>query len=280
MKFVCSQVRGGNGPINVPIELPGMRGMLYSRPSAGGRGGDVYYVSICGSGLLSRLCLADVVGHGEAVSKVSAEIHRVLQRLMNWPDQRRVLRKLNRLLERKGLTNLTTAATLTYYPPSRSLSFSYAGHPPAWYFDRSDDQWRRLELSRSDTDEFIDGALAITPAARFTRSSIKVEPGDQVVLVTDGVLETPGATGELFGDGSVEAVLAAHRGEAPGRVADALLDALRSHGGSDALDHDDVTFLIVEVTDPPAGPAVWHVLRNRVLRPIGLVSDEQPNGEE
>jgi hypothetical protein len=50
-------------------------------------------------------------------------------------------------------------------------------------------------------------------------------------------------------------------------VADALLAALLAHGGA-ALTEDDVTFFLGEVVDGPAGPAVWHVIRNRVLRPL------------
>ncbi len=40
-RLVCAEVWGGNRPIDVPLKLPGIRGRVYSRPCAGGRGGEI-----------------------------------------------------------------------------------------------------------------------------------------------------------------------------------------------------------------------------------------------
>ena len=154
-RFVCAEVWGGNRPIDVPLRLPGIQGRVYSRPCAGGRGGDIHYVSICSSGLLSRLCIADVAGHGEAVARVSDEIHALLRRYMNNHDERRVLADLNRRLAEGalaadeaeavcGLAGMTTAAALSYLPMTRRLTISYAGHPPGWFFEGRVGQWVRV----------------------------------------------------------------------------------------------------------------------------------------
>jgi sigma-B regulation protein RsbU (phosphoserine phosphatase) len=271
VRMVCSQIRGGNGAVHAPVDLPGIKGVLYSRPCVGGRGGDVYYLSICGSGLLSRICVADVVGHGEAVSQISSDMHGLLRRLMNWPDQRRVLRDLNLLLERRGLDAMATLAAITYYPPTRKLSFSYAGHPPGWLFRRSVDRWERLRLDADgrSTDAFVNGALAVTTEAAFTRSSVRVDYGDRLFIVTDGVLEAINADGELFGTDLVEQILHEQRDGTPDQIAHVLLEALDAHCEGFAT-QDDLTFLCVEFTHDLKGPALWHVLRNRVLRPLGL----------
>jgi hypothetical protein len=58
MVLVCNEVWGGNRTFHGPIELPGLRGVLFSQPCEGGRGGDVHYLSVCGSGLVSRALLA------------------------------------------------------------------------------------------------------------------------------------------------------------------------------------------------------------------------------
>src|SRR5947209_4327986 len=83
LQLVCAEIWGGNRAVYRAVELPGLRGVLFSSPSDGGRGGDVHYLSVCGSGLLSRMCVADVVGHGEAVAAVSGEMHVLLRKLMN-----------------------------------------------------------------------------------------------------------------------------------------------------------------------------------------------------
>ena len=114
--FACGEVRGGNGTIHAQVELPGLRGLLYSRPSAGASGGDIHYLSVCGSGLLARVCLADVAGHGSGVAAVGAEMHAHLRRSVDVIDERKVLDRLNRRLNEMGVGAMTTAVLATYYP--------------------------------------------------------------------------------------------------------------------------------------------------------------------
>jgi hypothetical protein len=45
---------------------------------------------------------------------------------------------------------------------------------------------------------------------------------------------------------------------------DRLLAALLAHTGRDRLVHDDVTVFVGEFVDGPRGPALWHVLKNRL----------------
>src|SRR5262249_39256908 len=98
------------------------------------------------------------------------------------------------------------------------------------------------------------------------RTSVKVNYGDRLLVVTDGVLETPNARGEQFGTERVEGVLQEHRDESIGALAERVLDALRLHAGTDGLAHDDVTFLLVEFVEGPTfGEHLWLAIRNRVL---------------
>lgn len=274
LRLVCAEVWGGNRAIYAPVELPGIRGVLYSRPCGGGRGGDVHYLSVCGSGLLSRLCVADVVGHGETVAAVGDEMHRQLRRCMNQVDQRKVLAQLNQGLEALGLHAMTTAAAFTYYPPTRSLSVSYAGHPPGWYYRRSEDAWHRLLVDQPGGGErLVNMALAIDASARYTRRAVKVDVGDRMLVVTDGVLEAKSESGGQFGEHGVDAVLQAAGAESCGAVAGALLRALSAHGGGAAPEHDDVTFAVIEFVPGPSEPGWWLAIRNRIMRPRGNGDD-------
>lgn len=270
LQLVCSEVWGGNRPVYSPVALPGLSGVLFSYPCDGGRGGDVHYLSVCGSGVLSRVCLADVAGHGETVAAIGSVMHAHLRRCMNQVDQRRVLRKLNRRLEALGLHAMTTAAAITYYPPKRSLSVSYAGHPPGWYFSRAEDLWDRLSLESPNADaQFTDMPLAIEPSAEFTQRKIRTEIGDRLLLVTDGVLEAPGKDGRLFDEDGVNHVLQTMQAASCEKIADALLTALQLHCGDTALAHDDVSFVIVEFVPGPSEPAMWLAVKNRITRPRG-----------
>lgn len=269
LEFVCSEIWGGNRPIDREVQAPGMRGRLFSRPCDGGSGGDVHYLSVCGSGLLSRLCVADVAGHGEAVSTVSRQIHGLLRKFMNNLDQRRVLAELNRTLESADEPILTTAAAFSYYPPSRTLSYSYAGHPPALYFNRSLMRWSVLELPPTGGRGLFNVPLSVDSKAGFTRGKHHVEMGDRLLVLTDGVLEAPAPGGELFGADRLVALLSRYCAESPSQLAEHIIAALISFTSDESLHHDDVTFMLVEFEPGPAGPAIWHAVRNRLLRPRG-----------
>ena len=54
-------------------------GSIYSEPSEGGRGGDIYYFGVCKGDVISRLAIADVTGHGESVSEVSQYVYELLR---------------------------------------------------------------------------------------------------------------------------------------------------------------------------------------------------------
>jgi serine phosphatase RsbU (regulator of sigma subunit) len=230
---------------------------------------------MCGSGILSRVCIADVAGHGQSIAAVGRETHDILRRHTNWPDHRRMLRLLNRSLERRDLHTLTTAAVLTYYPPSRRLSYSYAGHPPAWYYSAAADAWQQLTLdddsASPDNGVLVDIPLAVSPDAAFSRSRRQVNIGDRLLIVTDGVLEAPDASGRHFGVGRTEQLLRENRHRSLTEISESLLRSLAGHCGSSRFEHDDVSYLVLEFTPPPPGPALWQVVRNRFLRPLGIV---------
>ncbi|MEZ5316823.1 MAG: PP2C family protein-serine/threonine phosphatase [Vicinamibacterales bacterium] len=270
--FACGEVRGGNGIVHGRVELPGMRGVLYSRPCEGAGGGDIHYLSICGSGLMARVCLADVAGHGSTVEAMGREIHAHLRRSVDVVDERKVLRQFNRRLERQSLRAMTTAVLATYYPPRRRLTVSYAGHPHGWLYRSRDRRWTPLHLPvppPASRPAFIDLPLGVGFDATYHRHRFHVSPGDRMLLVTDGVLETTSPADEPFDRHGIEALLMEEpRDPATGTtdaLADRLLAALHAHADADHLAHDDVTFLLAEFVEGPPGPALWHVFRNRVL---------------
>jgi len=108
--LVCGEVRGGNEPVWTVVDLPGLAGVLYSHPCHGASGGDVHYCSMCNSGIIARVCLADVAGHGERVAGVARVMHTELRASVNSWDEREVMRALDVRLEQSGLKAITTAA--------------------------------------------------------------------------------------------------------------------------------------------------------------------------
>ncbi len=264
--FTCGEVRGGNGITHSLVELPGVRGVLYSRPCEGAHGGDIHYLSVCGSGLMARVCLADVAGHGPTVATIGAEMHAHLRQSVDVIDERKVLDRFNARLASIHLQAMTTAVLATYYPPGRRLTVSYAGHPHGWLYRADAGGWTALHLPLPPPTRpaFVDLPLGIGFTPTYNRHSFRVSPGDRMLLVTDGVLETPSPRDELFDRRGIEAFLALEAGSCED-MAGQLLAALHAHAASPQLAHDDVTFLLAEFVDGPPGPALWHVVKNRLL---------------
>ena len=60
--FVCGEIRGGNDPIHERVEMPGLRGVLYSNPCRGASGGDLHYASVCGTRCFDRAWIPSTSG--------------------------------------------------------------------------------------------------------------------------------------------------------------------------------------------------------------------------
>lgn len=87
----------GNRSVENEVSTPGMDLYVYSQPYRGeSRGGDVHYVSLCAGGVVTRLMLADVSGHGEAIAGTSQALRSLMRRHMNAKSQTRLVGELNR----------------------------------------------------------------------------------------------------------------------------------------------------------------------------------------
>ncbi len=156
---------------------------------------------------------------------------------------------------------------LTYFPPTHKLSYSYAGHEPAWMQDGKTRDWSRL--SAAPRRGMSDLPLAVLHETSFTHSQVKVKARDRLLLVTDGIFEAPNENDEQFGRQRLEDVLASSADADSQTLAERILDAVYAHAGTRSPRHDDLTFIILEFVDENDGPALWTAVKNRVLRPKG-----------
>jgi len=104
----CTEVWGGMETVDRPLQTQGLQGRVYSRPYHGAvGGGDVHYISSCGSGQFSRWVLADVSGHGEQVMQTASRLRQLMRRHVVNHSQAWLVRSVNREF-----------AALTEPPPS------------------------------------------------------------------------------------------------------------------------------------------------------------------
>ena len=71
----CMEIWGGIEPVESAVKTPGLDLWVYSRPFEGDeQGGDVHFVTLCGGGVITRIVVADVSGHGSTVAEFSSTL--------------------------------------------------------------------------------------------------------------------------------------------------------------------------------------------------------------
>jgi len=238
------EVWGGVRSDDLEAASSGVVAHLYSRACDGGKGGDIYFFSVSASDLLTRIAVADVLGHGKAVSDIGEWLYGTLATRMNSADGNEVLADLNRMAAERGYKAITTAVVVTYYRPDSSLYFAYAGHPPIFLRRTSAGQWEPVELDEGP--DLGNLPLGVDAEMRYDQQRVPLAQGDRLFLYTDGLVEAPDAEREVFGTERLLTTLEADPDQPARQLKDAVLTALRRHTGGQ-LTHDDVTFMVVEV---------------------------------
>ncbi|MHC4209272.1 MAG: PP2C family protein-serine/threonine phosphatase [Planctomycetota bacterium] len=241
----CSEVWGGIRNQEQDVTAAGLTASLYSAACEGGKGGDIYYLSVCEGGELTRVAIADVVGHGSIVSEVSQGLYDSLHDHMNDPDGSKVLAALNGLAVARGVSSLTTASIVGYFVVNGAGFFACAGHLPTLVKRRGSDTWGMVEPD-DPGDEFANVPLGAVPGASYGQGMVKLQSGDRLLLYTDGVIEAPGPNDELFGQHRLHETLKRLADSSLAELKQGLLAAVREHTGG-TLVHDDVTIMALEV---------------------------------
>ena len=81
-RLECREIWGGIRNRDIEISAGKVIGSIYSASSEGGVGGDIYYFGVCKGDAITRLAIADVTGHGEAVSEISRFVYSSLKAYM------------------------------------------------------------------------------------------------------------------------------------------------------------------------------------------------------
>lgn len=268
-ELICTEVWGGNRHAKTDVQIPGLSGCIYSHPCRGQRGGDIHYLSACSAGLVSRACLADVAGHGEDVADLSTQLHRLLGHHMTAVEPAGVFHELNRHLAAREAAAITTAICFTYSAQRCQLRFCCAGHPPAYVYRRNTGRWATLKLPESPNSAptLRNLPLGVDERTQFDTGTCELAEGDRIVIVSDGVAETPDPTGKTwFSRQRLLDLLNANRLASPHDLGETILRELHAFAGRDQLDHDDVTFFILEARPKVYGPMIWHMIRNNLRK--------------
>ena len=153
--MTCMEIWGGNRGTRRTVKLPGLDAWICSRPyQQADSGGDVYYVSNCATGRITRLMLADVSGHGSAVAETANHLRLLMRRYVNHIQQLKFVSSMNdEFSNLNHAGGFATAVVATFLAPNRRLTFSNAGHPCPLIYTVRDQRWRLLQRRYPMSDE-------------------------------------------------------------------------------------------------------------------------------
>ena len=215
-------------------EGPGYRVFGHMEP-ARAVGGDFFDIMRLDNGRIG-LAIADVSDKGVPASLFMMSTRTLLKgAAVGLADPAEVLREVNDLLNDDNEASMfVTVLYATFDPASGEFTYANGGHNSPLLV-RVDGSSELLPLT--------DGiALGVVPDLRYGQRAITLEPGDTLVLYTDGVTEAMNGAHEEFG---VERLRAIFASGAPGDGREASLavfDAVHAFAG-DTPQSDDVTCL-------------------------------------
>jgi sigma-B regulation protein RsbU (phosphoserine phosphatase) len=182
------------------------------------------------------ILVGDVSGHGPAAAVVMAMLHAILRTFPRAPKgPHELLRYANHHLVAKQIENSFVTALLGIYdPPTRRFSYARAGHPPP--IVKSGEKLIQLD----DAGDLPLGIIADTP---YICAQVTFEPGETLVLYTDGITEAAGPDGNDFGVEGVKRALSCCDGT-PNCVIETITEQVQKHQKG-IHPNDDQTILAI-----------------------------------
>jgi sigma-B regulation protein RsbU (phosphoserine phosphatase) len=179
----------------LPQRVPSIEGMnlaAFNRP-AQLVGGD-YFDFVDFKDGKHGLVMADVSGHGVSAGMFMSSLQTAFHTLVPEADSPLdVLERINRLyIQHINFTTFITIFFGKYDPQTRTLSYANAGHSSAYLHRVATDQ----EIWLRPTGP----AIGLKEGFTICREDIRLEPGDILLLYTDGITEATNHQGILWGE--------------------------------------------------------------------------------
>ena len=224
-------------PANPP-ELPGWQIVATLEP-ARETSGDFYDLVALPGGCWG-IVAADVADKGVGAALFMALSRTLLRTYAREFPKRadRVLASVNeRILSEARAGLFVTVFYAILNPESGELTYANAGHPPAYVLGAQPTAAPRA-LTKTGM------ALGVLETERWGQNTVVLDPGETLLLYTDGVTEAAGPAGTMFGSQRLLQVAEETTRRSAGELAGAIMTALDRFAGS-APQIDDITLVIV-----------------------------------
>ena len=202
-------------------------------------GGDFYDLFELSGGRVGVL-VGDVAGKGLGAALVMSMLHGAI-RCSDWDEPRSheaATRRLNSLLVDRTAPQIFASLFWGYFE-GQTLHYVNAGHlPPLLVRDSG--------TGRARVERLTEGGpvLGVLPDAVYRQGSVRIEPGDLLVLYSDGVLEAANKADEEFGEARLEGIVSERRDDPCDVLCDDIVNRVRGFAHNGQL-QDDLTLVLV-----------------------------------
>lgn len=234
---IAREIQRGLLPRDVP-DTPGFEIEGWSKP-ADQTGGDYFdWMQLPGDRTL--IALADVTGHGIGPALI-VSVCRAYMRAATATDGVALEAALSRVNELLHVdlppTRFVTTAVGILHAKSNEMTLVSAGQAPLFFYHAAS---QSVENWPADAVP-----LGVAPTLSFDEPRrLRFEPGDTLVLATDGFFEWANASGEQYGIRRLEAFVAARAKESPKDFIQALHADVVAHAAGQPQP-DDLTVVIL-----------------------------------
>jgi sigma-B regulation protein RsbU (phosphoserine phosphatase) len=195
--------------------------------------GDLYDIIASDSSRIG-LFIADVSGHGVPAALIASMVKMAaISQRDHAEHPAQLLTGMNRALCGNTQGQYVTGAYAWLDAGSRELRYAAAGHPSMF------------RLRNGQVTEIAENGLllAASESATYDDITVPLEPGDRLMLYTDGLIEARNGEGKLFGEEALKRAFQKVANLAPAQAVDGIIASVQQWAHTQ---DDDLTVLVCD----------------------------------
>jgi sigma-B regulation protein RsbU (phosphoserine phosphatase) len=205
-------------------------------------GGDYYDFIETNRGSHAGLAVVvgDVSGHGVSSALLMATARALIMLRSSMPGEAAsIINDVNRYL---SLDTAQTGNFMTFFyceltERETEVRWVRAGHDPALVYNPSTDAFEELKGQGP--------ALGLDDSFEYDSFHRRIEPGEVIMIGTDGIWEMHNKAGEMFGKKALMEIIRSNHRASARQIVDTVTDALELFRGDEAPE-DDVTLVVIK----------------------------------
>jgi sigma-B regulation protein RsbU (phosphoserine phosphatase) len=210
----------------------------WSQPAKGVSGDYYDIITLNRAGKLA-VVICDVAGKGVPASLIMVMIRTIIHLVAgSTQDASKVVSWINRgIAGRIDIERFATLSYITFDPNTNALEYSNAAHHPLVILRAEDGRIEKIDSEGLP--------IGLEREAKYERKTTKLNPGDAVMLYTDGIIEAMNPAGEQYEEERLQEVFISNARKTSDEILKAIRSDIDGFVGS-AKQHDDQTLIIMK----------------------------------